>query len=713
MSSCIRKLIGIRGLRWLAAGAVLVQTSAVAAQSAWPEASDRRCLNCHGQPHIAQLPPAQRRSMVSGIDPDTPTPAVRPGLHVDPQALRNSVHADISCVSCHRDAVDLPHAAELAAPSCGACHEQVGAMVAAGSHRSGVPGAPSCATCHGGHDIQPTAQRESRVHRLQAVETCGGCHAEHDADPGAASAADPLVDRYLDSVHGRAVTEGGLVVAATCIDCHGAHQVLPGTDADSTIHRAQVSQTCGQCHVGVSETFEGSVHGQKLLAGSPDAPVCTDCHSAHAITQVDTPAFIRDIVKECGHCHAAPPDESRRSLYETYRMSYHGQVTALGSTRAASCSDCHGAHDILPVADPASRLSGVNRIETCRECHAGASASFASFQPHADYTDPGRYPLLFGVWLYFILVMSATFGFFGLHSLFWFIRSSIDHFRNGRPPRHKSNPHAIQRFKRIDRVNHALVIITFFGLTLTGMPLLFSDERWARVLAAVFGGVHAAGVWHRVFAVMLIGNFVIHAAGVVNRCRKAGLRHVILGPNSMLPRWRDVQDLMAMLRWFAGGTRPTFDRWTYWEKFDYWAEIFGTFVIGGTGVLLWLAADAPHWLPEWLPGWVFNVATIVHGYEALLAVGFIFTIHFFNAHLRPEKFPVDDVMFTGRLPEEEFQHERGVEYERVAAAGELDSLRVDSPPAWHRPLAVAAGLIAMVIGFGIVALIIFGGLDLL
>jgi cytochrome b subunit of formate dehydrogenase len=162
-----------------------------------------------------------------------------------------------------------------------------------------------------------------------------------------------------------------------------------------------------------------------------------------------------------------------------------------------------------------------------------------------------------------------------------------------------------------------------------------------------------------------------------------------------------------MFRWFfVGGKKPPLDRWTYWEKFDYMAEVGGSGIIGFSGLLLWF----PEFFSKFLPGWVFNIATIVHGYEALLAIGFIFTIHFFNAHLRLEKFPVDDVMFTGRIPEEEFKDERGAEYERLAATGELEQLRVAPPPAWYRPLAVAAGVLAMAIGTTLVVLIILAGL---
>jgi cytochrome b subunit of formate dehydrogenase len=254
------------------------------------------------------------------------------------------------------------------------------------------------------------------------------------------------------------------------------------------------------------------------------------------------------------------------------------------------------------------------------------------------------------------------------------------------------------------------MVISFFGLTLTGLPLLYSDQNWAQALAAFFGGAHACGLLHRLCAILLIANFAVHVGVVVDRVRKFGVRKVLLGPNSMLPRWKDVTDFIGMVKWFFGAKKkPAFDHWTYWEKFDYWAEIFGTFVIGGTGLILWF----PTFFAEYLPGWMFNIAMIVHGYEALLAIVFIFTIHFFNANLRWEKFPVDDVIFTGAVPEDELKHERGEEYERLAAAGELAAMRAEPPPAWVRRVGVIAGICAMLVGIAMAALIVLAGLELL
>ena len=389
------------------------------------------------------------------------------------------------------------------------------------------------------------------------------------------------------------------------------------------------------------------------------------------------PSFKLDIVNECGNCHEKDRNGKPRktSLYDTYRMSYHGQVTSLGFTRGARCSDCHGAHNIQQVDDPSSRLSAANRVDTCKKCHPDATASFAKFEAHADFRDGDRFPLLHAVWIYFVIVMSFAFGFFGVHSILWLLRSMIDRIKHGKPPKHHGGP-SIQRFSGVDRVNHGLMAMSFFGLTLTGLPLMYADLPWAQHLADFLGGVPGAGMLHRGFAILLIVNMVIHFAGLPKRVKWHGVRgtlKVMFGPKSLLPRLKDVKDCMGMFRYFLiGGKQPKFDRWAYWEKFDYMAEVFGTGIIGITGLLLWF----PQFFAQWLPGWVFNIATLIHGYEALLAIVFIFTVHFFNANLRPGKFPVDDVIFTGRMPEEEFKEERDGEYEYLKARGELEAYRV-------------------------------------
>jgi cytochrome b subunit of formate dehydrogenase len=354
-------------------------------------------------------------------------------------------------------------------------------------------------------------------------------------------------------------------------------------------------------------------------------------------------------------------------------------------------------------------VSDANVVETCAACHPGANANFVEYDPHADYRDGDNYPILHGVWLYFVIMMSTVFGLFGLHTVLWFVRSKVEHMHNGKTSAHTHEKTAIRRFSKLNRVNHILVMLTFFGLTATGIPLVFNDQPWAGVIAGAFGGIEAAGLWHRVFAAMLIGNFIVHFIGLGRSFarRSCSWKEWLFGPNSLLPRWKDATDVFGMIRWFFGlGPRPRFDRWTYWEKFDYWAEVGGSMIIGGSGLLLWFPEIASHVFP----GWAFNVAMIVHGYEALLAIGFIFTIHFFNAHLRPGVFPADTVIFTGNLPEEELKEQRPAEYERLVRTGRLEALREAAPDPERRPRIIAVAILLVSIGVVLVSLIIIGGL---
>src|SRR5512144_470906 len=229
-----------------------------------------------------------------------------------------------------------------------------------------------------------------------------------------------------------------------------------------------------------------------------------------------------------------------------------------------------------------------------------------------------------------------------------------------------------RRFGPVERVMHVFIMVTFIGLALTGVPLLFADHTWASGLVKLLGGFRGAALIHRICAAVMTVVFVGHVIRVFVRAFMAeDWLAYFWGPNSLVPNLKDGQDIVGMFKWFFGkGPRPQFDRYTYWEKFDYWAVFWGMFIIGGSGFMLWF----PMFFSEFLPGWVFNIAMIVHGEEALLAVGFIFTIHFFNGHLRPEKFPMDMVIFTGRLPEHELKEERPVEYARLVEKGGLAAI---------------------------------------
>ena len=260
----------------------------------------------------------------------------------------------------------------------------------------------------------------------------------------------------------------------------------------------------------------------------------------------------------------------------------------------------------------------------------------------------------------------------------------------------------VQRFGRTERVMHGFLMLSFLGLALTGMPLLFAGSPWSGRLAALFGGITTAGVLHRCFAVVLIVVFAIHLGRLLRRVLVDKDYSIFWGPTSLVPQPRDLSDILQHFAWFVGrGQRPAFDRYTYWEKFDYWAVFWGMGIIGGSGLMLWFP-EVFAWL---LPGWMFNIALLVHGEEALLAVGFIFTIHFFNGHLRPEKFPMDMVIFTGRVTEEELRHERPAEYARLVESGDLATVTEPTPSTLT--IGRVVGSLAVATGLILVGLIVF------
>ena len=179
---------------------------------------------------------------------------------------------------------------------------------------------------------------------------------------------------------------------------------------------------------------------------------------------------------------------------------------------------------------------------------------------------------------------------------------------------------------------------------------------------------------------------------------------LVFGPESLVPNRQDLKEFIATMKWFVRrGERPQYGRWTYWEKFDYFAVFWGIFIIGSTGLTLWF----PIFFTRLIPGSFINVATIIHSDEALLATGFIFTVHFFNTHLRPEKFPMDTTVFTGRMSLAELKRDKPREYAALVESGKLqDNLAEPHPEIVVRGIRAFAW-VALSIGSGIVVWIIY------
>jgi len=251
------------------------------------------------------------------------------------------------------------------------------------------------------------------------------------------------------------------------------------------------------------------------------------------------------------------------------------------------------------------------------------------------------------------------------------------------------------RFTREQRTLHAVLFTTFLGLAATGLPLRFSESVWARGLAGAVGGFGAILFFHKLCALVLTVAFLIHLKEVISRGIYRREKGIFWGATSMVANWKDVKDLLRHLRWFVGlGPKPQFERYAYWEKFDYWAVFWGMIVIGFSGYAMWFAP----FFARFLPGWALNAALVIHSEEGLLAILFIFSIHFVNTHLRPDSFPMDMVIFTGVESEKEFKHKRPMEYARLEKEGKLETRIGDAPATWYVNFSRIVGYAAIAIG---------------
>lgn len=652
--------------------------------------ADRDCMRCHEKEEVQKVVDGKVESMF-----------------VSKREIENSVHKNIPCVKCHSD-IDpkLPRSCEAAGRvDCSACHAKMAEEYFQSGHGQAFfekkYDAPYCTTCHGkGHTTKSRMDDTAPTYRTAIPTLCGECHkkgGKAEVVPGLAEVN--VYYDYSSSVHGKGLVEKGLLPVAICTDCHHSHYVLKHTDERSSINPKNIPATCATCHRGIYKDFIKSVHYLTNSNGEKKLPTCMDCHSAHGITRVEQDAFMAEVTQQCGSCH--------KELAETYFETMHGKAYRLGYLKAARCSDCHGAHLIMNVNNPNSSVGLVNVVQTCKKCHADANRRFTGYLTHATHHDPVKYPILFYTYWTMTSLLVGVFGFFGIHTLLWLPRSFRLLKEKKRNPKDHKSRYYIQRFTLSQRITHVFVIVSFMSLALTGMMLKFSSMPWAEFIANLLGGVAVAGRIHRIAAVITFSYFFYHIYTMVKNKRqhKTTWRQFIFAGNSLWFSRQDFRDFVATIKWFFGkGERPVYGRWTYWEKFDYFAVFWGVAIIGTSGLMLWF----PEFFTRILPGSLINVATIIHSDEALLAVGFIFTVHFFNTHLRPEAFPMDTVIFTGITPIEEYKAARPREYEELKKSGALRKLVVSNkiPSKWEKAIRLFAFLF-LSLGVILIGLIVY------
>ncbi len=682
----------------------------------WEEEPDKipACVDCHSPHKVRRVryPAGSANADCLSCHADPTLSMDRGGetvsLFVDEAVHDSSAHAETACAQCHTDVTpSLTRSCETIETKvdCSICHAEQVTEYTGGIHGSlvsqGDPDAPTCLDCHGNHDILKKTVPASPTFARNVPNLCANCHrAGQQAAIRIESQIDDIFNSYLDSIHGKGLVKSGLLVTATCADCHTAHGERPPTDEQSSVHHDNIADTCGSCHHGIEETFRTSIHFSSEADREHRLPSCDDCHSSHTISRTDQQDFRFRMMDQCGRCHETEA--------ETFFDTFHGKVSRLGSAGAAKCYDCHGTHDILPASDPASTLGRDRVVDTCGNCHAGSHKRFAGYLTHATHHDPDKYPWLFWTFWGMTALLVGTLTFALLHTLAWLTRLWLS---RAEWQAHKelvkaNNQKLYRRFNRFNRTLHVLMLLSFFTLALTGMALKFSYMAWAQVVSWLFGGFQSMGTLHRIAAVLLVGIFLSHLWDVWRKKRHTGETwlQMITGPHSILFNKRDVKEVVQSIRWFFGiGPRPRYGRYTYWEKFDYFAVFWGVLVIGSTGLILWF----PEFFTYIVPGWFVNVATIIHSDEALLAVGFIFTIHFFNTHFRPDKFPMDPVIFTGRVTLDELKYDKPDEYQELVESGRLDEHLVDPFPKPAEKAIRVFAYTALTIGLVLIALIVY------
>jgi hypothetical protein len=366
--------------------------------------ADNDCLNCH-----------ENRDLISQVDGRS--------LYVDHKIQQKSIHTNTACSQCHSE-VNIskvrPCESIKNKVDCSSCHAEIGDEYTKSTHgtldANLDKNAPNCKECHGTHNVLGKHNPLSPIFAINIPTLCAKCHREGEqAAIRYTGTEKDIIQHYEQSIHGKGLIKSGLTVTATCTDCHTAHSELPHNNPESSIHPTRIASTCGNCHYGIQQSFEKSVHSPFVTTTDKTLPVCNNCHSAHTIRRADTEGFKLEIMQQCGRCH--------EKIAETYFDTYHGKVSQLGYTKTAKCYNCHGAHNILPIDNPESRLSHDNIVETCKTCHPGAHRQFAGYFTHATHHDPDKYPILFWTFWGMTGLLVGTFLLAGLHTLLWLPRS--------------------------------------------------------------------------------------------------------------------------------------------------------------------------------------------------------------------------------------------------------------------------------------------------
>lgn len=601
---------------------------------------------------------------------------------VDVVQFDKSVHASLTCAGCHPTITRLPHADKVPKVDCRGCHADVvkayGASVHGQARKNGMADSATCASCHGPvHGILKSGDPASKVAKRNLPDTCGSCHSNPDFLKRHKIPFAKPVEAYRQSVHGREVAKGNSA-AASCSDCHGAHDIQSGKDGRSKTLHGHISDTCGKCHPDVQSVYESSVHGVAAKAGSAASPVCTDCHGEHTILAPTEPGSLvnpaRVSTATCGRCHG---DERVASRYDlsldqtsTYRDSFHGLALRGGQKTVANCASCHGVHNILASTDPRSTIHKSNIGQTCGRCHPGVGDKLANSPIHVRSASITEHKVVRWIRLAYWALIPLTIGFMVFHN--W-----IDWLAKLRRGRHHHTGEQLPRMNLKFRITHGLSALSFIVLVVSGFALKYPEADWVKFFLFFDPTAAFRGVSHRIAAVVMMASTAYHFLHLAldRRDRKILVR--------LWPGIQDARDMIGMIKFNLGlaKTRPTFGVFSYAEKMEYWAFMWGTVVMAVSGVLLW----AENLSLRIFPKWVLDAATAAHWYEAILASLSILVWHWYLVIYDPDVYPMDLAWLNGKASGDHLRETKPDYYWELVSRENPDAVRPapDAPDGKH------------------------------
>lgn len=652
-------------------------------------------------------------------------------LFVDDKKINRSVHSKLNCVSCHTgfEPYDVPHKDPMTQVNCVSCHQaaitkhQFHPQIIK-SNGKGSGNDINCVSCHGSHEVTKT--NIGKWGKQNIVATCGTCHQNafeeysisnhyeafksgeksapdcmychktnitstsgktalelkeakeklclscHLDDPEIRRRTTPsagFIQAYDNSVHGIAFHSGN-TDAASCIDCHKAHDIIKGSDSRSSVNRNNIPNTCGSCHQGIKEEYLESIHGISALKGNSDSPVCTDCHGEHNILDHLDPsspvAFQNVSLQLCTPCHESVKLNEKYGLaanrYSTFKNSYHGLALRGGSATVANCGSCHGVHNIKPSTDPTSMVHKDNLVATCGSCHPGANEVFATGTIHV-VADKVEEPILFWITYFYMAMIISVIGGMFLHNIIDLYRKArIKRLKKMGRIREEKVGHALYlRMSLNERIQHGTMALSFIVLVITGFMLRFPDSWWVKHITDLSEDAFIyRSLIHRIAGVVMVAISLYHIYYISFTVRGRQL------VKDLFPKLKDFTDAMGVLKFNLGinKTKPKLDRFSYIEKAEYWALVWGTIIMTITGLLMWvyISVVGSFSKAEW------EIARTIHYYEAWLAFLAIVVWHFYFVMFNPDVYPMSMAWLKGKITEEEMHEEHPLELERIKKA---------------------------------------------